>query len=468
MNRLSHSRLALRSAPKRTQGLAPFSLSVLVVNLGAIPLLLAVGVGPLTYYALFAMYLLTLGFWLVQGDVTEDFLALSVMFVAFYVLLPEPMLSEAQYYFWNAPSEFNNPNSSVLLMCGAFLATATFPTLWRARMPREFAALPVVRLRVPVLGLVALSLIAFAALFPSILLQTRAEVRTQVGQEGGALRQLLLVTAPRGLAGGYLIALAISACGRIARQKALPLAEMMLALPAVAFFNPVAISRQLLLTGFLAVIFILSRFRIFDRKWILVCLPLVSVVLAPAISNITRYEARNDVFPFAPDFDVHQNIALAMQLVELEGHRFGLHLLASLSTVLPSELKLFQAEHLLASGRLKAIYSQTNISLPIFVEFFVDFGWIGVVIMTYALFAALRKLQERVYYHAPSLWLLGVSAIISANWLSLNRGPFLGNSPVLIFFILGWTVCVMGLKLKEPLSKAAERYSRHLLERRTG
>lgn len=442
---------------KHARGLAPFSLSVLIVSLGGVSILLAFGVDAITYYALFAMYLSTLGVWLVQGDVTEDFLALSVMFVAFYVLLPEPMLADAHYYFWNAPSDFNNPNGSVLMMCGAFLATGAAVTVRSNLGSRGYTDLPIVRMRIPLFGLVALSLLAFAAAFPNLLLQTRAEVRTEVGQEGGALRQLLLVTAPRGLAGGYLVALAISACGRLVRQRSLPIAEFLLALPSLIFFNPIAISRQLLLTGFLAVIFVSSRFRVLDRKWILVCLPLVSVIVAPAISNITRYEERNDVFPFAPDFDVHQNIALAMQLVDIEGHRLGRHLLASLSTILPSDLKIFQAEHLLASARLKAIYSQTNISLPIFVEFFVDFGWIGVVVMTYALFAALRRLQEKVYYGSPSLWTVGVSAIISANWLSLNRGPFLGNSPVLIFFILGWSICVLGLERIDSFKALTKR-----------
>ncbi|UQR65385.1 hypothetical protein LRP30_09125 [Bradyrhizobium sp. C-145] len=355
----------------------------------------------------------------------------------------------------------NEPNVRVLLLCAAFLGTGAATTLSVPPAPPRLPKIPIVELRILPLLMIAAILVMFAAVFPDILFSSRTEAAISLGA-ARPFEMLLLLLLPRGVAIGYCILLMMRICSLVKNNR-IPLFEMLLLLPGLIYFNPVALSRQALSTGVLALFFILSRYRLLDRRWIVGFLPLAALFLAPALSNITRYEMRNDWFPFAPDFDVHQNAAVALQLLDAEGFRWGSHLLASLSTVLPSELKLFESSHLLASERLKGLYDQTNISLPAFVEFFIDFGWIGLFALTYLVSRALRAVQTRAYFHRRSdLWIIGASCIVGGDWLALNRGPFLGNAPVLIIFLIGWTFCYcVAVKSRQSKLLKPESYSRH-------
>lgn len=435
--------------------LSPFSSAVFATSTVGAPFFLLFGPNSITYYGLFSLYSASLGVWFVHGDYREDFLAISTMFVSVYVLLPEPSLSDAHYYFWGASSELNEPNVRVLLLCAAFLGTGAATTLSIPPAPSRLATLPVVELRLLPLLLLAAALVMFAAAFPEIMFSNRTEASVSVGATR-PFDALMLTLFPRGLALGYCILLTMRICSLLLKERRILLPELLLLIPGLIYFNPVALSRQALSTGVLALFFILSRYRLMDRRWIIGLLPFAALVLAPALSNITRYEMRNDSFPFAPDFDVHQNAAVALQLLDAEGFRWGTHLLASLSTVLPSELKLFQSSHLLASERLRGLYDQTNISLPAFAEFFVDFGWVGLLGLTYFVFRALQVTQTKAYFRQrPSLWIVGVSCILGGDWLALNRGPFLGNAPVLIVFLIGWTICYW-IALRPTSSKLAD------------
>ncbi|MGY4434484.1 hypothetical protein ACVWWO_006961 [Bradyrhizobium sp. F1.13.1] len=420
--------------------LSPFSLAVFASSAVGAPFFLLFGPNAITYYGLFTLYAGSLVIWFVHGDFREDFLAISTMFVSVYVLLPQPALSDAHFYFWGASSELNEPNVRVLLLCAVFLGTSASATLSIPPAPPRLPAIPVVELRILPILVIASILVTFAAVFPGILFSSRTEATVSLGA-ARPFEMLIFLLLPRGVAIGYCMILTMRICGLVKKRR-IPLPEMLLLLPGLIYFNPVALSRQALATGVLALFFILSRYRLVDRRWIVGFLPCAALFLAPALSNITRYEMRNDEFPFAPDFDVHQNAAVALQLLDAEGFRWGSHLLASLSTVLPSELKLFESSHLLASERLKGLYDQTNISLAAFVEFFIDFGWVGLFGLTYLVSRALRAVQTKAYFQQrPSLWTIGASCILAGDWLALNRGPFLGNAPVLIVFVIGWTVC---------------------------
>lgn len=121
------------------------------------------------------------------------------------------------------------------------------------------------------------------------------------------------------------------------------------------------------------------------------------------------------------DLDGFQSIVNVVGLAENTGHTFGLGLLSAVLFFVPRSLWLAKAE---PTGVLAADfnnYSFTNISAPIFSEYYYDFGMVGVLVMCFLTGLLVARLEFRNLIFA---------AVIAGFVFIIMRGSFLGISRI--------------------------------------
>jgi hypothetical protein len=448
----------------RTVQLNAFSLVTLTSNIFLMLTSFVLGDMAFYYYFYIAINLSCLFLWFVRGQRIEDFLALSTMFLTIFVLAPAPLNAASHFVFWGSPELYASLTAGPPYLCAVFLAAASIPTLARHPMPRTFSSVKTFNLNWGALFFCVSAMVAYLAAFPSVFFSSRIELELQSVEAGmRALAGIAFVTAPRGIALAVFLCVITYVVGRLtARSPILDITLLGLCLlVCLVYFYPLSISRQTLMAFGLSAFYYLSWFGILNRKWLIFIIPVAAFIIGPAISNITRFELTSDYFPASPDFDCFQSMNVGLDVIAVDGLKWGGNLLASLSFFLPSELKYFGEYHLMESPHFADLLMMSNISMPLPVDLYADFGTLGLIAETLFIFWGLRLAYGRIATsktESDRIYRIGTISIILGCWPSLMRGPLLGNSPVVLVFIIAWLLICRFLDAKRTwglrLSKA--------------
>lgn len=144
------------------------------------------------------------------------------------------------------------------------------------------------------------------------------------------------------------------------------------------------------------------------------------------------------------DFDGFQQTVNAVHYVNVHGHTWGHHLLSALLFWVPRSLwesKAIPAGNVVAASRG---YQFQNLSLPFWAEVFVEFGFIGVVVVLFFFGVLARRLDGWVGGQPANLT-KATALVFAACQIGLLRGPFGAQVPfvgaafvVLIVGVAGW------------------------------
>jgi hypothetical protein len=436
-------RYGSRSMSTTMRRLNAFSLATLVSNCILALATFLFEPTAVFYYLCVTINLVCLVVWLLRGERVEDFIALSNLFITIYILLPAPPNAAAHYVFWGAPEVYSRLSSDVPYLCAVFLSAASIPTLLGLSSPRAVSFVKFnLNWRALVWCMIGLSM--FLIINFTLFFSNRIDIETAVADEGTwrPLTAILMIILPRAAACAVFLCLAAYVTKRL-RERFAPFEGFFLLTCAsicLLYFNPLSAPRQLTMACLLSAFYLVAWFGLLSRRWFALIVPVAALFVGPAISNITRYEITSSYFPVSADFDCFQNMNIGMAIISVDGLKWGGHMLASLSSILPSELKFFSDYHLMESPYFVGLLPTANISMPLPVELYADFGTFGLIAETLLIFWYLRSAVSDVDSGTNKAYLAGKVSILFGCWLALMRGPILGNSPVPVTFLLAWFI----------------------------
>jgi len=208
---------------------------------------------------------------------------------------------------------------------------------------------------------------------------------------------------------------------------------VVLCLIEVAIFGaPATTSRQIIIIGGMPVVYYMFS----NRKplYIGIVIWLGVVVVGPLLNYFSRdymYGNITQSFPYSSDFDAMFVSAAIIERSEYFILGYGRYLLYAFSFFLPAEMKPFSSfDPLLGFGG--AIFSQANVSLPPFVEGYLDFGIFGPIVLGGFVGGVMKVVDLKTKESTGVGVLLGYS--ILSSYIPFVRGPILGWG---MFFMSG-------------------------------
>lgn len=146
------------------------------------------------------------------------------------------------------------------------------------------------------------------------------------------------------------------------------------------------------------------------------------------------------------DFDGLQSVNNAIVYVDQNGLEYGRQLLSALLFFVPRSLWVSKGEPTGSITAEAAGYSFTNVSQPLPSEFYVDFGWAGVVITALLIGVGLRRIDEWIntnWFCLPESRL--IAGFIVGFALPIYRGTLLGVlAPFAILMFGIWMLSIFG------------------------
>jgi len=269
----------------------------------------------------------------------------------------------------------------------------------------------------------------FAALFSSRSARTKQFEASGVGleQAGGAVAALYtILPGALALAAAYLL---LTRWRRGLRYSPLVLWGS-LAL-VVVYSNPLANTRYVSSVAIVALLFVVLQPR--SRRGMTVVA--ASIVLALfaiyPIANVFRSaDAEPEPLSLSSiDFDGFQQLVNAQQYVEENGHPLGIHVVSAALFVVPRSIWEDKSRPASIDVAENRGYAFTNLSLPVFGEFYLDLGFPGAVVLMYGWGRLWRRLDDD--------WLVGLTAggarlvpYLAIAQIGIIRGPLGSQVPV--------------------------------------
>lgn len=170
--------------------------------------------------------------------------------------------------------------------------------------------------------------------------------------------------------------------------------------------------------------------------------------LFPYISYLTRGDGdfKFDIFNYyqsSGDFDGFQSIINTVIFVEKHGYTFGNQIISSFLSFIPRSLWLNKGEPTGSIAAESAGYDFLNISSPMPAEFYIDFGYVGLIFFSFFFGWFIRFLDKKIKNYQEINLSYILSIIIISLIVIVARGPILGvlNNvyiEIFIFSILYW------------------------------
>lgn len=166
------------------------------------------------------------------------------------------------------------------------------------------------------------------------------------------------------------------------------------------------------------------------------------------------------------DFDGFQQIINSFQFVHDYGHTLGRYFASAALVFVPRSIwpdKAVPASIDVATNRG---YRFTNLSLPPSAEAYIDFGWIGVLVLSAAVGVAWSFLDNQWNSDAE---MAGVVAFAAFAQVGLIRGPAGAQMPVIIFSATILLVALVISRRRPSLSSTSSKgFSRSTIHRTRG
>ena len=170
--------------------------------------------------------------------------------------------------------------------------------------------------------------------------------------------------------------------------------------------------------------------------------------LFPYMSYLTRGEGdfKFDIFNYyqsSGDFDGFQSIINTVIYVEKYGFTFGNQLTSSIFSFIPRSFWLNKGEPTGSIAASAAGYDFLNISSPLPAEFYIDFGYIGLIFFSFCFGWFIRFVDKKINNYNQNNLSYIISIIIISLIVIVSRGPILGvlNNAyieIFVFSILYW------------------------------
>jgi hypothetical protein len=212
----------------------------------------------------------------------------------------------------------------------------------------------------------------------------------------------------------------------------------------VIFANPLANSRFIAASAFGSIVLSIFRPRSRRSANIFAALVLLVTLLIYPLANAFRsskatVETGRDAFT-GPDFDGFQQVLNTMEYVNDFGHTLGIHVLSGLGFFIPRSIWAEKAEPSSSLVASHAGYTWTNLSMPIHAEFFLEFGWLGMLLAMGLLGYGVGRMDS-AWLLQPETKLALLAPYVAPAMLGLIRGPIGGGAPVwgavLLLLLLG-------------------------------
>lgn len=215
------------------------------------------------------------------------------------------------------------------------------------------------------------------------------------------------------------------------------------------YANPIANTRFIALSmlGSIAIVWLWPR----TSRWgyvllsAFVALTLLVYPIASLFNNSRGLSDSNAAVsqgPFAAlatvDFDGFQQSINSFEYVAAHGHTWGHYLISALLVFIPRSIWSWKATPASIDVAGNHGYTFTNLSLPTNAELFIDFGWLGVVVIFLIVGWTFSRL-DNLWGQPKWLSLVGFLALAQ---IGLIRGPLGSSVPVMIFTILGLLLCL--------------------------
>jgi hypothetical protein len=298
------------------------------------------------------------------------------------------------------------------------------------------------------LGIGLFPRVAAAAGGLSGLFTTRAS-RAAVLSDAGALQDdnaadgfLRILPASLALATAYIaltVVLHLRRQGVSARGARLPLAITLAAagvLLMVVYSNPLTSSRYISVSGLGALALLIGRPRSRAAAIVLAAIGVVGLLLVYPLAYGLRAEPQTTDLSTSRwdaiatnDFDGFLQVVNTVQLTEEHGHAWGAHLLSAALYPLPRSLWTEKARPAALDVAENRGYEFIDLSLPLHAEFYLDVGFVGMVLLMATLGVLWARLDDG--------WLAGrlgpatlLVPYLCLTQLGLLRGPLGSLVPV--------------------------------------
>lgn len=175
----------------------------------------------------------------------------------------------------------------------------------------------------------------------------------------------------------------------------------------------------------------------------------------PYFSHITRGEGDFDIdmseyYRLSGDFDGFQSIINGAIFTNKYGYIMGNQLLSSLFSFVPRSLWISKSEPTGSLGAMAAGYDYLNISSPLPIEFYIDFGYLGLSVFAFLFGILLRKI-DIFYIHDRKWGLKYIIAVILISMIAIiSRGALLAvlNNLYITVFIFSVIYFLLFYKIK--------------------
>lgn len=391
-------------------------------------------------------------------------LQLITIYFAIYLILPgfnHSALNRFPFYNFSYPPEVR---SSAAAMVALFLVAVIASYALAAQIARS-APKPVLVREVtmranPALGLILTlaSLLSLGLILTVLGLSQALATRTTENVSGLDIASTGLgVALPRILVFLPMIYAALLLRSGMAPRLGWQL--LIVNLPIFLIVNfPLALSRTQAFGIVLLFAMLTVDFQRPSRRGLLsLCFVVGALIAMPLFDHFTRQGRTFSELDFnqltsgyfsTGDFDGFQSINNAIVHVELYGLQYGLQLLSLILFFVPRAIWPDKAQPTGTITAESAGYSFLNISQPLPSEFFVDFGWLGVIVGGLLLGHTLSRLDHWL----DRGWVVDMRTRLVAGWLMgfglvILRGSLLSVlGPYLILAIGLWFVARFGMR----------------------
>lgn len=234
---------------------------------------------------------------------------------------------------------------------------------------------------------------------------------------------------------------------------------LVVAVASLALFsNPLANSRFIAAVAFGSLLLALYRPRSTRAGVIFAALMLTITLLIYPLANVFRSETFNvksgvDAFTSA-DFDGFQQVINTFGYVEDFGHTWGSQTLSGIGFFVPRSLWEGKADPASFQIAENAGYVFTNLSLPIHAEFYLEFGWVGIIVGMGGI-GLLAGRMDHAWLSAPDSKLAMIAPYAALAMLGIIRGPIGSQVPVWGAVVILLMLGIAGGKEASPPTKDA-------------
>lgn len=218
---------------------------------------------------------------------------------------------------------------------------------------------------------------------------------------------------------------------------------------------PLSLPRFILFSYVIAIFCYYFKPTLRNKLNVLLAFAIGITTLFPYMSHITRGEGdfQLDLFKYyqsSGDFDGFQSIINTVIYVNTYGFSYGNQIISSILSFIPRSIWASKADPTGSVAASAAGYEYVNISAPLPAEFFIDFGFIGLICISFLFGFILRSFDQRILEGFNSHLKYIMSIIILSLIVIISRGSLLAiiNTVYAEIFIFIFIYYLIFLKIK--------------------